>query len=163
MDGPLGPGWAGNLAAGLAAQRVSIERGQARAERGGIWTARFEVQRLPGAAPFASIDVAKLAATDAGEGFATPLRLLDFSVEWAPDRGGCLMLSVCAQDTVGFLAALLRRLSFFALFPVEMRLETRSGRVDDVLWMRSSGDRAPLARTREALRRALEVHAAQHE
>jgi hypothetical protein len=163
IDGMLPPGWAGNLASGLAAQHVSIERGEARAERGGVWTARFEVQRLAGAAPFANLDLAKLAATDAGEGFATPLRLVDFSVDWAADRGGCLALTVSAHDTVGFLAALLRRLSYFALFPIEMRLETRGDRIDDALWLRGAGDRVPSARAREALRRALEVHAAQHD
>jgi hypothetical protein len=61
------------------------------------------------------------------------------------------------------LAALLRRLSYFALFPVEKRLETRDGRVEDVLFLRGAGDPAPSSRAREALRRALEVHAALHE
>ena len=163
LEGSLPPGWAGNLASGLAAQRISIERGEARAERGGIWTARFEVERLAGARPFESIDIAKLAATDAGEGFATPLRLFDSSVEASQDRGGCLVVAVTAQDSVGFLAALLRRLAFFSLFPVEMRLETRRGRIEDALWLRGAGDRAPSARAHDALRRALAVHAAQHE
>jgi hypothetical protein len=163
IEGSLPPGWAGNLASGLAAQRVSIERGEARAERGGVWAARFEVQRLAGAQPFASIDIAKLASTDAGEGFATPLRLIDFSVASTDDRGGCLELGVTALDTVGFLAALLRRLSYFSLFPIEMRLETRGDRIDDRLWLRGAGDRAPSARAQEALRRALAVHKALHE
>jgi len=162
LEGSLAPGWAGNLASGLAAQRVSIERGEARAERG-VWAARFEVRALAGAPPFASIDLAKLAATDAGEGFATPLRLVDFSIEWGAERGGCLVIGVSAHDTVGFLAALLRRLSYFSLFPVEMRLETRGDRVDDRLWLRGAGDRAPSARAHEALRRALAVHKAHHE
>lgn len=163
LEGSLAPGWAGNLASGLAAQRFSIERGEARCERGGVWTARFEVQALPGAPPFASLDVARLAATDAGEGFATPLRLVDFSIDWGKQRGGCLVIGVSALDTVGFLAALLRRLSYFSLFPVEMLLETRGDRIDDRLWLRGAGDRAPSARAHEALRRALAVHKAHHE
>lgn len=162
IEGSLAPGWAGNLASGLAAQRISIERGEAHAERGGIWTARFEVQRLAGALPFEAIDLAELASTDSGEGFATPLRLIGFELEASAERGGCLVVAVSAQDTVGFLAALLRRLSFFSLFPIEMRLETRGGRVEDVLWLRGAGDRAPSSRAHEALRRALAVHEAEH-
>ena len=162
IEGSLAPGWAGNLASGLAAHHISIERGEARAERGGVWTARFEVQRLAGAPRFEKLDLAELAATDAGEGFATPLRLIGFKLETAVDRGGCLMVGVSAYDTVGFLAALLRRLAYFSLFPIELRLETRDGRVDDRLWLRGAGDRAPSLRAQQALRRALAVHEAEH-
>ncbi len=163
IDGSLPPGWAGNLASGLATQRISIERGEARAERGGVWTARFEVARLAGAPPFESIDFARLAATDAREGFATPLRLIGFELAPAAEHNGCLVLCVAAQDTVGFLAALLRRLAYFSLFPVEMRLETRGGAIDDRLWLRGAGDRVPSVRARDALRHAMNVHAAHHE
>ena len=162
LEGSLTPGWAGNLASGLATSQFSIERGEARAERGGIWAARFEVRRLAGAVPFESIDVAALAATDAGEGFATPLRLIGFTLEASVERGGCLVVGVSAHDSVGFLAALLRRLAFFSLFPIELRLETRTGRVDDQLWLRGAGDRTPSLRAQEALRRALAVHEAEH-
>jgi hypothetical protein len=162
LEGSLAPGWAGNLASGLAASQFSIERGEARAERGGIWAACFEVRRLAGAPPFDAIDVAALAATDSGEGFATPLRLFGFTLEASTERGGCLVVSVSAQDTVGFLAALLRRLAYFSLFPIELRLETRAGRVSDELWLRGAGDRMPSLRAQEALRRALAVHEAEH-
>jgi len=155
LDGVLWPGWAGNLASALAARGVSVQRGLARAARGGIWTARFEVLRLPGAPELAALDLEALAREDAHEGFATPLRIDRFAVVPALEHGGSLHLSVGAADAVGFLAALLRRLAYLSLFPVEMRLETQGDRVADELWLRAGGSRRPSRAKREVLSRAL--------
>lgn len=155
LAGVLAPGWAGNLASGLAAQRISIVRGSALGGGAGAWSARFDVRRLPGAPDPASLDVAEIARREAREGFSTPLRLARFAVEPSLAHRGSLRLVVEAADGVGFLAALLRRLAYFSLFPVEMRLDTTGERVRDELWLRAGGDRPPSTTVREALVHAL--------
>jgi hypothetical protein len=155
LEGVLWPGWAGNLASGLAAQRMSILRGSALGGRAGLWTATFDVLRLPDAPDPASLDLLALARHDAREGFSTPLRIGRFALHPALEHDGSLQLVVSAQDRIGFLAALLRRLAYFSLFPVEMRLDTRGDRVTDELWLRAGGDRPPSTTTREALAHAL--------
>lgn len=155
LEGVLSPGWAGNLASGLAAQQVNIVRGHALGGGAGVWSARFDVRRLPGAPDFAALDLVALARQEAGEGFSTPLRLERFSLHSALEHGSSLRLEVAARDRVGFLAALLRRLAYFSLFPVEMRLDTHGASVADELWLRAGGDRPPSTTTREALARAL--------
>jgi len=96
-----------------------------------------------------------LARLKAREGFSTPLRVGRFALQSALEHAGSLRLSVEARDRIGFLAALLRRLAYFSLFPVEMRLDTESDRIADELWLRAGGDRTPSTTTREALARAL--------
>jgi hypothetical protein len=157
LDGPLAPGWAGNLAAGLARAGISIDRGHAHAAGAGVWTARIEVVRRPGAEDPRSLDVAALAITDSGAGFATPIQLDHFALHTALDHGGTLQLRIGAADAVGFLAALLRRLAYFALFPVELKLETQEARIADELWLAAGGSRVPSVATADALRSAMQA------
>lgn len=103
----------------------------------------------------AGLDLLALARQEAREGFSTPLRLERFTLTPALEHDGSLRLALAARDRVGFLAALLRRLAYFSLFPVEMRLDTRGASVADELWLRAGGDRTPSTTTREALARAL--------
>jgi hypothetical protein len=95
--------------------------------------------------------------TDAGAGFATPLPLVGFALAPSPSRGGCLRLDVAGEDGVGFLAALLRRLAFHSLFPVELGLDTVGGQARDRLWLRGAGGTRPLPRAQLALRASLEA------
>lgn len=155
LDGVLWPGWVGNLSSGLAARRLSILRGHAHGNRTGAWRASFELMRLADGDDPATLDWIAMARDEAREGFATPLRLERFDLESVLEHDGSLRLTVAAADRVGFLAALLRRLAYFSLFPVELRLETRGQRVLDELWLRSGGHRPPSSSTREALARVL--------
>ncbi len=155
LDGVLWPGWVGNLSSGLAARRLSILRGHAQGNRTGAWRASFELMRLPEGDDPTTLDWIELAREEAREGFATPLRLERFELESVLDHDGSLRLAVAAEDRVGFLAALLRRLAYFSLFPVELRLETRGHHLLDELWLRSGGHRPPSSTTREALARVL--------
>ena len=67
------------------------------------------------------------------------------------------LLEIEGEDRVGFLAALLRRMAYLSLFPVELELETSGGRALDRFWLRSAGDRAPSERARVALAASLEA------
>jgi hypothetical protein len=155
LEGVLSPGWIANLASGLAGRQLAIVRGRARAARGGCWTASFEVLRAREAPDPASLDLVTLARSDARAGFATPVRLERFRLESVREHEGALHLVLVARDAVGFLAALLRRLAYFSIFPAELRLETEGQRVHDELWLRAGGQRAPSTSTREALAHAL--------
>lgn len=159
VEGPLAPGWAGDLAAGLASRGIDIERGHALGDDTGLWSGRFEV-RVPAGFAAMDLDVAALAALSVHEtspqDFAQ-LALDDFSLDAASAHGGSLRLRIAAPDRVGFLAALLRRLAYFTLFPIELHLDTQRGRIADELWLRGAAHRAPSAAIADALRRALEA------
>ncbi len=100
LDGPLAPGWAGSLAAGLAQAGIRIDRGHARGTGAGSWSARIEVVRTPSAVDPRSLDVAALAAADSGAGFATPIALDHFALHASLDHGGTLHLQIGAADAL---------------------------------------------------------------
>jgi len=154
IAGPLVPGWAGNLAAALARRGIGVERGHAIGSGAGIWSGRFEVH-APGAIDMGVLDLAALVGEEADAGFLTALVLDHFALESVLENRGALHLRVAAPDRIGFLAALLRRCAYFALFPIELRLETQDARIADEFWLRAGADRAPSRATAEALRHAL--------
>ena len=96
-----------------------------------------------------------LLGEDAADGAQPPLVLDSFEVRAAGDHGGSLHVALAAPDCVGFLAALMRRFAYFSLFAVELRLDTRGGRVDDQFWLRAGAYRRPAPATGSALRSAL--------
>lgn len=155
LAGPLAPGWAGNLAAGLSRNGISVERGHARGSAEGLWSARLEVRTSPAAADLRALDLAALLREDAGAAFGVALALDHFGLESALEHGGSLRVEIRAEDRIGFLAALLRRFAFFSLFPIELRLDTRHDRVVDEFFLRAGGDRAPSRAVADALGHAL--------
>jgi len=150
LYGRLRPGWCGNLASGLASRDIDIVRGHAIAPAPGAWRARFTLRRTPGVDP-TEAELRHMLETDPGAGFTSPLELLGFALERSETRGGSLRLDIEARDRVGFLASLLRRLAFYALFPVELDLDTLEGRARDRLWLRGAGGTVPRPRTQAAL------------
>lgn len=156
VAGALPPGWCGNLATGLARRGIGIDSGHALCVHPGHWRGEFTLDCPRGERPLPT-QLAPLLEVDAGAGFTTPIELLDYRLEPSRTREGCLILEVEGPDRVGFLAALLRRLAYLALFPVELRLETRRGLAHDRLWLRGAGGRAPLPRTEKALAASLDA------
>lgn len=154
ITGPLRPGWCGNLADGLAGRGVSIVRGNAVMVSAGSWRAEFELRCPPRRVPTRE-QLQRLLHAEARAGFTTPFELLDFRLEPSETRDGCLVLEVEGRDRVGFLAALLRRLAYFSLFPVELELDTAGQRVHDRLWLRGGGSCRPQPRTQQALAASL--------
>jgi hypothetical protein len=150
LEGAVPTGWIGNLSMGLAEAGISIRSGAARSDSLGRWLARLELCRTPGGKDPASLDLEELASRPSGAGFATRIEILEYSLARDLERAALLRLDVCGRDRLGFLAALLRRLAFFALFPVELELETEAGRAIDRLWLQSGGS-APSERVRRAL------------
>lgn len=150
LEGAVPTGWLGNLSMGLAEAGISIRSGAARADPLGHWLARLELCRTPGGKDPGSLDLEELANRPSGAGFTTRIEIFEYALTRDSDRDALLHLHVCGRDRLGFLAALLRRLAFFALFPVELELETRGERAIDRLWLQSGGS-APSERVRRAL------------
>jgi hypothetical protein len=155
LAGRFPPGWCGNLAAGLARAGIAIESGRALSSAARGWRAELCL-RAPGCgADPRQLDFGQLLETDAGAGFTTPIALLASRVGSSPRHGGCLTLAIEGEDRVGFLAALLRRLAYLSLFPVELELETRGGVAADLLWLRGAGGRQPCAGAARSLAASL--------
>lgn len=151
VAGRLRPGWCGNLAMGLAALDIDITRGHATSEGAGFWSAQLELLCPADDQPTRE-QIARLLESNGAAGFTLPLDLLSYGLAPSTRHGGCLLLELEAPNRVGFLAALLRRLAYFSLFPVELQLETSAGAARDRLWLRGGGDSLPAPRVAGALR-----------
>lgn len=148
--------WIANLSTGVAVAGISIERGAARKLAASEWQANFElIPRESGPVP-EEIDYLRLARTGRGTAPGAVLTLDGFSFTEDSLRGA-LHLEVRASDRTGFLGAFLDRLSFFSLFPEEMTIETRGGKVLDRFWLRGVGGQSPSAAVAAALHRNLEA------
>ncbi len=157
VESVLPPGWAGRVAAGLAARRISIVRGRARRQGPVFWVAELEIEPPPGV-QVEEIDLVALAsAPERSAGSIMRVALTRFRLE---ERPGELVVEIRARDQVGLLGRLLGVFAMFALFPHEMEIDTRDGEAVDVFRLRALGDRAPPASLAVALRSMLERLAA---
>jgi hypothetical protein len=140
LSGSLHAGWAGRLAAGLAARHISVVRASARREARS-WTAEIELDVLvPGLEPSAIDFIALMRdhASDrqvaAGPGIA--------SFRLARTRRD-VEVEIRAEDSVGFLGRILLVFASFGLFPQEMLVETVGTEVRDVFRLQSAAGQAP--------------------
>lgn len=148
VSGALPPGWAGRVAAGLAARGIGVVRGRARRD-GPSWRGEFVVAPPPGTS-VEGIDL-NLLATLRGPptGAPTRVRLTRARVEELP---GELLVEIRAHDQLGLLDRLLGVFAMFGLFPRELDLDTREGEAIDRFLLRAFGDRAPPVELAGALR-----------
>lgn len=156
ISGALRPGWCGGLASGLADRGIDIVRGGATNGGAGVWEAEFELRCPVGDRPTRT-EVRHLVEGEASVAFNAPLALQRYQLAASPSHGGSLLLQVEGRDRVGFLAALLRRLAYYALFPIELRLDTVGKAVRDCLWLRGGGGEVPRPGTQTTLAAALEA------
>ncbi len=155
IGGRFFPGWSGSLANGLAQHGVSIVRGSARKMASLSWQAYFELDPAPGGDSPLALDYLELAARPLPGGARVPIALASHELRVSGAHGGCIQLGVEGPDQVGFLGALLKRFAFLALFPEEMTVDTREGRVQDVFWLKGVGRTVPSDESRGALGRVL--------
>jgi hypothetical protein len=102
-----------------------------------------------------SVDLDLLVTKEIGEGTLPPIRISRYLLT-RPMGDAPLVLTVEAPDQIGFLAQLLGELSFFSLFPVEMRIETVHGVVRDRVHLRSVAGTAPSEEALDAVKRGLD-------
>jgi len=151
--GQLGPRWADPLCRGLARAGLAIRRGFAvrqSAEPGSGWRARFEIEREATSTDPVLLDYLELLARGRTPS-RTPIRLSQYGLSESSAHGGSLFLEVRGPDHLGFLGALLERLSFLSLSPVEMRIETLPEGVHDQFWLRTRDGEIPRPRARKLL------------
>jgi hypothetical protein len=155
LGGRFHPGWSGSLANGLAQHGISIVRGFARKTEALRWQACFELEpRADGDSPLA-LDYLELASRPLPARARTRLGLDRYELRASAARAGSIEVRVEGPDQVGFLGALLKRFAFLALFPEEMAIDTREGRVHDAFWLKGIGRTVPSDEARGALGRGL--------
>jgi hypothetical protein len=152
--GSLGARWADPLCRGLARAGLGIRRGFAvRREDhdpASGWRARFEIERESTSTDPVLLDYLELLARGRTPS-RTPIRLSEYALSESSAHGGSLYLEVRAPDHLGFLGAILERLSFLSLAPVEMRIETLESGAYDQFWLRSRDGGVPRPRARKLL------------
>lgn len=154
------PGWCGNLAVGLSRRGIGIRRGHGVKGEAGDWQAELALD----CAPCTDLPDSEVRAWLIGEvrpGFMVPLVLRNYDLHRSTRFRGCISLYVGADDRVGFLAALLRRLAYFSLFPLALELETRDRRAHDRFFLRGAGGRESSDRTLLTLAAMLEASGAE--
>jgi hypothetical protein len=152
LAGSFHAGWAGRLAGGLAARRVSVVRGWAR-RAGTRWTAELELDVLDPQVDPAAIDCFEL-IRDRSAPATPPGDLLLQSYRLSPRPGG-LEVTLGAVDAVGLLDRVLRTFAFFGLFPCELRLETRGAAVEGTFLLQALGQTEPRLQVIDGLDRRL--------
>src|SRR5579864_6897952 len=95
LEGRLPPLWAGNLATGLASNRVGIISGRAK-ETGLDWSAEFVLDFQATSSPPASLDFVKLAHSENREVFGGAIRIARYTVSRLPS--GMLEVSIQGPD-----------------------------------------------------------------
>lgn len=152
LTGSLHAGWAGRLAAGLAAKHVSVVRATAR-RTSTRWTAEIVFDVLDEDVQPSAIDFLALmndhvtAARDVGAVTLTSHRV-------ARTRRDVLV-EVRGEDAVGFLGRILHLFADLGLFPHEMRVDTRGLEVRDMFRLQSATGEVPPEGIVDALRRRL--------
>jgi hypothetical protein len=156
LGGPFRPAWMATLGSGLAERRISIDQVHARRGHDGSWIAELSLLALEGASDPRGISYIALASQRAQifTGGYT-LELEGYALVESPDDGGSLMLEFEAPDSLGLLGALLSSLAALGLFPIEMHIETQSGRAQDCLWLRGPGSSRPTPEAKRTLERML--------
>jgi hypothetical protein len=154
LGGAFRPAFMATLGMALSERLISIDRVHATRARDWSWLAELHVIALVGAHDPMTVPFVALADADIAHE-VSPLMLDRYELIESGDHGGTLRLTLEAQDSLGLLGSLLSSLATFLLFPVELHIETRSGRAHDRLWLGGIGTSAPSRKAEEALRRLL--------
>jgi len=154
LGGAFRPAFMATLGMALSERLISIDRVHATRARDGSWLGELHVIARSGAHDPMTVPYVALADADVAHA-PSPLQLDRYELIESSDHGGTLRLTLEAQDALGLLGSLFSSLATLRLFPVEMHIETRSGRAHDRMWLGSAGTSAPSSQAEEALRRLL--------
>ena len=130
LGGAFRPAWMATLCTSLCERRISIDRVHATRARDWSWLVELHVVALSGAHDPMTVPYVALADADVVHE-PLPLQLDRYELIESGDHGGTLRLTLEADDSLGLLGSLLSSLATLLLFPVEMHIETRSGRAHD--------------------------------
>lgn len=154
--GRLPHNWVVNLSAGIAGAGISVERGAARKVSASKWDGNFELKPLSFSVDPAGIDYLHFVRTAVAKTESRAFSIDDFSLRIPTATRDAINLEIRADDQPGFLGAFLGRLSFFSLFPEEMAIETKGGKVFDCFRIKGVGGQIPSEAVLTALSRNLD-------
>jgi hypothetical protein len=150
VQGALTTGWAGRLAASLAARRMNVIRGGGARRGARLWDVELLVEPLDRTVDPRTLDYLALAQ----EGQA-PDHLDEASIvidNFVLTRTTAeLVVDVEAVDALGFLDRLLRVFALYGLYPRELKLETRGQQVRDQFRLQGLGGQVPSLQVCEAV------------
>jgi hypothetical protein len=154
LEGEFLPFWIGNLAAGLAAQRVSIVSGRG-SGTGLRWNASFLLDFAGSSADAAALDYVALANSENPSLIDTAISLTRCSCRRTPAKS--LELTLEGPDQSGFLAKLLRKLALLTLFPMEFEINTQGKQIQDRFILGGIGGVAPSDTLQATLEKVLQA------
>lgn len=150
VQGSLTTGWAGRLAASLAARRLNVVRGGAVRRAGHVWDVELLLEPLDRSVDPRALDYLALAqegsAPDHADGESV---VIDTFV--LTRTATELVVDLEAVDSLGFLDRLLRVFALYGLFPRELKLETRGQRVRDQFRLQGLAGQLPSLQVCEAV------------
>jgi UTP:GlnB (protein PII) uridylyltransferase len=147
------PHWLAQLAAALAHDGVSIINGSAMRTSTRAWSASFELDTSMARATFGPRAIS-FALRQSPVRTSASVHLLGCTVQRRVPEN-MISLRVTAEDELGFLGRLLRRLALLALVPIELHITTKEGRIDDEFVLARVGGAAPTKEVEEALSQML--------
>lgn len=153
VSGSLPGSWFRGLAIGCAERGISLLRGLAARDAGGIWAADL-VLDVSGSSPPLP-DFLALATRALDQAPVRPPSILDFELSRSAHPGERLVLEVHAWETVGLLAGVLGCAECAGLQPVEVVLETEDECAFHQITLVRSGGGRPTASQRRQLTRSL--------
>ncbi len=143
MQGKLEPGWVGRLCTCLGRQEINIVRGNAAKVSSSEWSSLFDLDFPQTMGDPTTIDFVALMREERTCQGGASVVLYDYALNQSEKYGGTLYVEVTGQDRVGFLSSILNAFSLFSLFPTEMIVETREGKVFDRFWLKGMAGIAP--------------------
>ena len=156
LRGALSADWAGKLASGLAAQRLSVVRleGERAGERGAgrLWEVELLLEPLDGAPDPRALDYLALARHGHGLGPASPaVASLPLDLFTLTRTEEALDVDVEAADALGFLDRISRVFAQHDLYPRSLHVETRGKKVRDLFRLVSRDGQVPPLQRCEAV------------
>lgn len=147
------PHWVAQLFAALSQLHISIISGEATQIKGGEWTAKFLLDFSNSTADPKQLDYSAFAEqSPTGERTTTP-KLSRFEIVRRPDQ--LIEVRLEGPDQIGFLAAILGKVSVLALFPAMLEIDTVAGQIKDCIVLRGIADRGPSEAAFQTLDRLL--------
>jgi len=147
------PHWVAQLFASLSQLHISIISGQATQAKGGEWKSKFLLDFSGSSSDPYRLDYTAFSEqAPSGERSTTP-KLTRFELIRRPDQ--LIEVRLEGPDQIGFLAAILGKVSVLALFPAMLEIDTIAGRIKDCIVLRGIADRGPSEAAFQSLDRIL--------
>jgi hypothetical protein len=145
-------GWQAQVAAALSEAALTVVAGFTARDGFGRWRGEIEFDRLSDSVDPDSIDWNAVLRLPVSRKLHKIVRFESANLERVPAYGESLRLSVRGDDAVGVLATLLAGCAELELHPLELRIRTVLGKIDDLAFLKAGDLRVPSHQSENALR-----------